>query len=474
MLPVSSITKATSMQPHPASDRAAPNVSVIRATAHTPKLLIANDRFILLDSFIIPNPPSGPKVLENQLSIVTVIPQTINSGITVHANVGDIIPVIHTKGNSIGVVTVQVTDPTAITGHDYQITFDANGDGLWKLTDVTINKVKISNQSQNQGDTSPVIDGLKVYVSNPTIIKSCTFTPTTFTWLQGINWGGSFLEGGLDIGTKFQGSNITSDQYKTIEIRFLSTATGQNAYRYLRGGTVNYGYQDYKPQYFTVWDVTSTPNVQLSAGYVNQKGSSVEGLPWQPTDDSGTGGADRQYLFIFDTPYSATPDPLYSDSSTSFSTLEPSRPIMYAMWPCLPAGGTFSPQNGQIMTITPNLINTSSDVFSFSTSGFKADTTLTKVLSNSTKISYGLSQNFPNPFNPTTVINYSIEKSGFVSIKVYNVLGQEVATLVNGKKSVGNYQINFDTAKYGLSSGIYLYTIRVNEYNVAKKMILLK
>ncbi len=85
---------------------------------------------------------------------------------------------------------------------------------------------------------------------------------------------------------------------------------------------------------------------------------------------------------------------------------------------------------------------------------------------------YALEQNYPNPFNPTTVISYQLPKSGNVSLKVYDVLGKEVATLVNEVKQSGSYHINFDASN--LASGVYIYTIRANDYVSSKKMLLIK
>ncbi len=88
---------------------------------------------------------------------------------------------------------------------------------------------------------------------------------------------------------------------------------------------------------------------------------------------------------------------------------------------------------------------------------------------------YSLSQNFPNPFNPTTVINFALPYNSFVSLKVYNSLGQEVSTLVNETKQAGSYKVNFNAS--GLSSGVYYYILRAgnnNEFVKSNKMILLK
>ena len=85
---------------------------------------------------------------------------------------------------------------------------------------------------------------------------------------------------------------------------------------------------------------------------------------------------------------------------------------------------------------------------------------------------FSLSQNYPNPFNPTTIINYSIPKTSLVTIKVYDVLGREVATLVNEEKYAGNYSVQFSGSK--LSSGIYFYRIQAGSFVQTKKLLLLK
>jgi large repetitive protein len=85
---------------------------------------------------------------------------------------------------------------------------------------------------------------------------------------------------------------------------------------------------------------------------------------------------------------------------------------------------------------------------------------------------YMLYQNYPNPFNPATIIKYDIPHEGLVTVKVYNMLGEEVASLVDEYKSAGRYEIKFDAQNY--SSGIYIYRIHTKEFTFAKKMILVK
>jgi hypothetical protein len=85
---------------------------------------------------------------------------------------------------------------------------------------------------------------------------------------------------------------------------------------------------------------------------------------------------------------------------------------------------------------------------------------------------FALIQNYPNPFNPSTRIQYSLEKAGPVSLKVYNVLGAEVATLVNGPQEAGSYTVPF-TAQ-GLASGVYFYRLESGSFVSTKKLILMK
>lgn len=83
-----------------------------------------------------------------------------------------------------------------------------------------------------------------------------------------------------------------------------------------------------------------------------------------------------------------------------------------------------------------------------------------------------LSQNYPNPFNPSTTIEYAIPKSELVTLKVYDVLGREVATLVNEYKQAGMYKANFNAS--GLVSGVYFYQLSAGSYVETKKLIMMK
>jgi hypothetical protein len=85
---------------------------------------------------------------------------------------------------------------------------------------------------------------------------------------------------------------------------------------------------------------------------------------------------------------------------------------------------------------------------------------------------FALEQNYPNPFNPSTSIKYAVSNQQFVLLKVYDVLGNEVATLVNEEKAPGHYEVEFNAA--GLSSGIYIYRLQSGDFVQSRKMLLLK
>jgi len=86
--------------------------------------------------------------------------------------------------------------------------------------------------------------------------------------------------------------------------------------------------------------------------------------------------------------------------------------------------------------------------------------------------SYAIEQNFPNPFNPTTTIRYSIPENGLVILKIYNAIGKEMDVLQNEIKQAGNYEIKYDGSK--LPSGVYFYQLKSGSFVETKKMILLK
>lgn len=85
---------------------------------------------------------------------------------------------------------------------------------------------------------------------------------------------------------------------------------------------------------------------------------------------------------------------------------------------------------------------------------------------------YALEQNYPNPFNPSTTIKFQLPKDGFVTLKVYDILGKEITTLLNEEKSQGKYEVTFDASN--LSSGVYIYKLQAGDFVNSKKMLMIK
>lgn len=102
------------------------------------------------------------------------------------------------------------------------------------------------------------------------------------------------------------------------------------------------------------------------------------------------------------------------------------------------------------------------------------DTTLTTIDDYISKVDFNLYQNFPNPFNSKTKIRFSISNFVFMSLKVFDLLGREVATLIDEPKEAGIYEIEFDASKYNLSSGVYIYQMKSGSFIQSKKLILMK
>lgn len=111
-------------------------------------------------------------------------------------------------------------------------------------------------------------------------------------------------------------------------------------------------------------------------------------------------------------------------------------------------------------------------IYSASMTQFNAATSVEEKENNISPAEFMLSQNYPNPFNPSTTISYQLAMGGYISLKVYDVIGNEVVTLVNEEKPAGTYEVQFDASK--LSSGIYFYKLQAGSFVETKKMILLK
>jgi choice-of-anchor A domain-containing protein/uncharacterized repeat protein (TIGR01451 family) len=140
-----------------------------------------------------------------------------------------------------------------------------------------------------------------------------------------------------------------------------------------------------------------------------------------------------------------------------------------ASWTALGMGGS------SVCSVTAN--STSNNILAgtkdgkvFKISGTQAITAVNKL--DELPVDYKLSQNYPNPFNPTTTIEFALPKAGKYALKIYNILGQEVASLINNELTAGYHTVSFNASK--MASGIYIYRLSGSNVNISKKMLLMK
>jgi hypothetical protein len=417
-----------------------------------------------------PDPLAVPSTLENPVVAITVTPQEPLPGDRYAGSTSDTLDVQRISGISNGEIIPMVIDPSSTTGHTYQLSFRDTIDAAkhavtyWSVLDKTTNKSVLTDQTNQSGDFNyPIVDGLMIKVIGPEVaVKGYSFTPSADRWFTGV---GSTLEamgGGLGVGANFWGNIIPGADYKKVEVRFKTNADGQKAYRYLRGTTPNYLYQDYTPQHFTVWDVTSQPAKQLAVAYIEQSGAAAANSLWQPTEAY----SDREYMFILDSPYT-------EQAVTPFDTIKannPALPVMFAWWPLLRDGYTFNPQDGQVLTITPNFVNTPNDVFTFTAP------VVTKDNASLTKEDVERIKAFPNPYygvNPQELNKYErfvtfSHMPPKAKIRVYNLAGQLVRVM---DKDDNSQFYRWDLANdkgLPVASGIFIVYIDMPEIGATK------
>jgi hypothetical protein len=128
-------------------------------------------------------------------------------------------------------------------------------------------------------------------------------------------------------------------------------------------------------------------------------------------------------------------------------------------------------QDGNYLFFTRDNVGTSMDIYWVSANIIDSLRSVTVSINNPSENiagDYKLFQNYPNPFNPSTVISYSLPGNSFVSLKIFNILGKEVASLVNLVQTSGLYSVTINTNNLNLASGIYIYTLTANETNTNK------
>lgn len=336
--------------------------------------------------------------------------------------------VTHKSGVSDGQVFVKIVNPGKITGSAYQVKFKTDKDGnlLWDLVDATKNTAVLKDMAQNaseaQGDANPLVDGLLVKVLGPPNGMKEWSIPSGARWLTWAGADGFGAEGfnGAITGDPnsywFGPSSTTPDKLRTVELRFTSVveAEGEDqykpvdlknanvsyGYRYLRGagnpapapasetstknpydwskyivnksGPGTYVYQDRRPICLAAYDVEAKPPRRLEVGFLenNVAGGLVNGAYGPPFNTINNISVTREFLFVFDLPYT---DPAKGENSKVLTdngliTPTPTLPIMWIVFANRRQEARF-PKDGDVLLMTANHVNTTADVFEFKTTG---------------------------------------------------------------------------------------------------------
>jgi len=224
----------------------------------------------------------------------------------------------------------------------------------------------------------------------------------------------------------------------------------------------------YDGKYIYTTDETSSPNGKLKGWNIQDKSNITNTGTYLPT---GITTAIVHNVEVYGN-YALVAH--YTAGIRLFNITNPTTPVEVAWYDTYPSNNNASFSGCWAVYMLPSKKIIASDI----NTGFycvRPTITITDVPNmNETPVSFDLKQNFPNPFNPSTKINFSITKNSFVSLKVFNLAGVEVANVVNDRRDAGNYEVNFDAGKYGISSGVYFYTLEAQGQKETKKMILVK
>ncbi len=430
----------------------------------------------------------------------------------------DTINIRREDGGVLGNFDILVVDPKALQKHLYVVRgVDTIASRNPRITvkDSTDGRILLLSHPlpDTFGYNVPVIDGFKLLRGTIAFDTVAGMKSYSWYWPAGgsVAWtstraDGFQLEGfGGAIGMAsvkwFSGSSVSIGRLKSVRIKFASTDIGGNpispgdtlfsfGYRYLRRASspparpefapfiVNSGpgfaYQDFRKAVpFAAYDIESNPPRRLAVGFLenNVLNGLVDGKYWPPffypyfpprnTDTTGA----YEFFFIFDLPYSETPDPnLRRDiQNTTF-------PIM---WWGTPGRGVTSFVAGGEFLIQAAHPFTPADVWTF-------QPRYEQIVPEQ----FMLSQNYPNPFNPNTTIEYGLPFDSRVTIRIYNILGQEVQILIDEIQGARNRRVEWDgtnTAGVPVASGLYFYRIEASRlstpaqsFNQVKKMLLVR
>ena len=265
-------------------------------------------------------------------------------------------------------------------------------------------------------------------------------------------------------------SSITPEVLRKVKIVFSNT-NKQYAYRFRDTSAANdnyYIYQDMTQVPFKVYDAdyldsSSTPR-QLNCAFVESNDVVPANGQWAPGADSL---GRKLLLYVFASNYDTSIVTPYKNRNLFLNQSQ--FDIMFVWSPRLISPAANFTENDSLI-FYPYTVTRPGVIYEFSTS---APTVPVIPISTEIPDKYDLMQNYPNPFNPVTNISFKLPENSFVTLKVYNILGQMIKVLINNERlDAGVHQTDFDGSN--LSSGIYFYAIQTEKFTQTKRMVLLK
>ncbi|HQG46746.1 MAG TPA: T9SS type A sorting domain-containing protein, partial [bacterium] len=449
--------------------------------------------------------------LESPITVVGVVPQTTKPGVRLTTANNTMLEVKHAAGTSEGVVTAEVIDNTRLTGHEYKVTFrDVDGASVWDLTDVTTGTVKLSSQVNQSGDDDYlIVDGVQVKVSGPTTAglkdNGYNYVPAANRFLTAFNdpsgaatlWPMEGWAGLFGWAENFFGTGLPATGCKNVEIRFAACDELGNpldpndpnasmAYRYMRRASApaadpsfapyivnpgaGYAYQDMRLVCFAAYDMEANPPRRLNVGFNenNAVGGLVNGV-WMPGryDTQGGMNTTREFMFIFASDYSTTPQAMYT-TNDMLNTVT-NTDLMYVGVPS--RRGARLPQAGDKVILEANHFNTPNDVFTFST--VSPTNQMADAVKDIEKI-----QVFPNPYYGFNIVEKN-QFSRFVTfshlpakatIRIFTLAGVLIRTLEKNDPSQFTTWDLQNESGLPAASGVYLVHIDLPEVGKTKTL----
>ncbi len=442
----------------------------------------------------------------------------------------------HTAGIATGEFEILTVNPSAIRNHLYVIrgidSINASAERGITLKDSTDGRILLFNHPMpdSLGHNMPVTDGFKVRrgtidltygflnwdVPNGQLRFSSANAYINFEGFGGaIGWDDPAHFFGITAaqavpasalrmvklklaeassGTVFnpQAGDPPGNPYGGWDINNPGTDTNySHGYRYLRGAssgvparpefapylvnaTPGYAYQDYKRGIpLSAWNMDTTPPTRLAVGHMenNVVQGLVDGKWWPAANGTGaaaTSGTNREWLFVFNRPYTGS-TPV---AELQRDILNNGLPVMWWLTVTRLNGTNFFA--GDEFLIRVKHPPSSRDAWTFN------PTIVTGVGGETLPESFSLGQNYPNPFNPTTTIRFELPVRGRIVLTIYNVLGQEIRTLLSEQMEAGSHSCVWDgrnNSGAGVATGVYFYRITADgiaSFVQVKKMVLLR